>query len=112
MSLESANKFVADIKAGKVEFDITKVQGVSDHDAAMKHVLDLGYDFTAEEMIEALNTSNFHGKKISMAGAEAVAGGSTVQWVEAGAGIAGGTGAVAGVQQQQLLALLLAPDIN
>ena len=61
----------------------------------MKHVLDLGYDFTAEEMIEALNTSNFHGKKISMAGAEAVAGGSTVQWVEAGAGIAGGTGGVA-----------------
>ena len=36
MSLESANKFVADIKAGKVEFDIAKVQGVSDHDAAMK----------------------------------------------------------------------------
>ena len=91
MSLESANKCLEDLKAGKVDFDIKQLSGVTDHDAAMKQILALGYDFTPEEMLEATNASNFHGKKISMAGAEAVAGGKTVDWVAAGG--AGGTAA-------------------
>lgn len=95
MSLESANQCLADMKAGKVDFDINEVKGVNDHSAAMKHIHDLGYDFTPEEMIEALNASDIHGKKISMAGAEAVAGGSTVEWVGAGGGAAGGAAAAA-----------------
>ena len=93
MSLESANKCLADMKAGKVDFDIDQVKGVSDHSAAMKHIHDLGYDFSPEEMVEALNASDIHGKKITMAGAEAVAGGSTVEWVGAGGGAAGGVAA-------------------
>ena len=95
MSLESANKCLADMKAGEVNFDIDKLVGVTDHDAAMKHIISLGYDFTAEEMLEATNASNFHGKKITMAGAEAVAGGSAVGWTEAGGAGAAGAGAAA-----------------
>ena len=93
MSIESATKCLDDLKAGKVDFDIKQVTGVTDHDAAMKHILALGYDFTPEEMIEATNASNYHGKKISMAGAEAVAGGKTVGWVSAGGAAAGGAAA-------------------
>ena len=91
MSLESAKKCLDDLKAGKVDFDASLVVGVSDHDAAMKHIHSLGYDFTPEEMLQASEESNFHGKKITMAGAEAVAGGSAVGWTTAGA-----TGAAAG----------------
>ena len=88
MSLESANKFLADMKAGKVGLDISKVTNVSDHAAAMKYIHSFGYDFTEEEVLQAMNDSNLHGKKISMAGAEAVAGGRTVEWVAAGGAVA------------------------
>ena len=80
MSLESANKCLEDLKAGKVDFDIKQLSGVTDHDAAMKHILALGYDFTREEMLEATNASNFHGKKITIEGAQAIAGGSSAMW--------------------------------
>ena len=88
MSLDSANKFLADVKAGKVGLDISKVNNVTDHAAAMKYIHSFGYDFTEEEMLQAMNDSNMHGKKISMAGAEAVAGGSTSQWVSSGGAVA------------------------
>ena len=88
MSLDSANKFLADMKAGKVGLDISKVTNVSDHAAAMKYIHSFGYDFTEEEVLQAMNDSNLHGKKISMAGAEAVAGGRTVEWVAAGGAVA------------------------
>ena len=88
MSLDSANKFLADMKAGKVCLDISKVTNVTDHAAAMKYIHSFGYDFTEEEMLQAMNDSNMHGKKISMAGAEAVAGGRGVGWGIAGAGAA------------------------
>ena len=84
MSLDSANKFLSDSKAGKVGIDIPKVTNVSDHAAAMKYIHSFGYDFTEEELLQAINDSNFHGKKISMAGAEAVAGGSACGWTAAG----------------------------
>ena len=80
MSLESANKFLTDSKAGKVGIDISKVTDVTDHAAAMKYIHSFGYDFTEQEMLQAINESNFHGKKITMAGAEAVAGGSSSTW--------------------------------
>ena len=96
MSIESAHKCLEDLKAGKVDFDVKQIANVSDHDAAMKHILALGYDFTPEEMLEATNASNFHGKKISMAGAEAVAGGKTVDWVAAGGAGASGAAAAGG----------------
>ena len=38
MTLESAKKCLDDLKAGKVDFDPSKIVGVSDHDAAMKHI--------------------------------------------------------------------------
>ena len=88
MSLESAKKCLDDLKAGKVDFDPSKIVGVSDHDAAMKHIHSLGYDFTPEEMLQASEESNFHGKKITMAGAEAVAGGNAAGWTGAAAGAA------------------------
>ena len=88
MSLDSANKFLADMKAGKVGIDISKVTNVTDHAAAMKYIHSFGYDFTEEEVLQAMNDSNLHGKKISMAGAEAVAGGRTVEWVAAGGAVA------------------------
>ena len=81
MSLESAKKCLDDLKTGEIDFDTSKVFGVSDHDAAMKHIHSLGYDFTPEEMLQASEETNLHGKKITMAGAEAVAGGSTAYWV-------------------------------
>ena len=93
MSLDSANKFLADMKAGKVGLDISKVTNVIDHAAAMKYIHSFGYDFTEEEMLQAMNDSNLHGKKISMAGAEAVAGGRGVGWGIAGAGAAAGAAA-------------------
>ena len=80
MSIESAHKCLDDLKAGKVDFDIKQITNVSDHNAAMKHILSLGYDFTPEEMLEATNASNFHGKKISIEGAQAIAGGSSAMW--------------------------------
>ena len=89
MSLESAKKCLDDLKAGKVDFDPSMVVGVSDHDAAMKHIHSLGYDFTPEEMLQASEESNFHGKKITMAGAEAVAGGNAAGWTAKGAAVAG-----------------------
>ena len=58
----------------------------------MKHIHSLGYDFTPEEMLQASEESNFHGKKIMMAGAEAVAGGSSMGWA-AGGGVAGSAAA-------------------
>ena len=76
------------MKAGKVGIDISKVTNVTDHAAAMKYIHSFGYDFTEEEMLQAMNDSNMHGKKISMAGAEAVAGGKTVEWVAAGGAVA------------------------
>ena len=88
MSLDSANKFLSDMKAGKVGLDISKVTNVTDHAAAMKYIHSFGYDFTEEEVLQAMNDSNMHGKKISMAGAEAVAGGKTVEWVAAGGAVA------------------------
>ena len=93
MSLESAKQFLADAKAGKVGIDVSKVTGVTDHQAAMKYIHSFGYDFTEEEMIQA--TSDFHGKKISMEGAEAVAGGRAVEWASAGATAAGAGAAAA-----------------
>ena len=95
MSLESAKKCLEDLKAGKVDFDVSKLVGVSDHSAAMNHIHDLGYDFTPEEMLQATEESNFHGKKITMAGAEAVAGGNAVEWVGAGGGVAAGAAGAA-----------------
>ena len=90
MSLDSANKFLSDSKAGKVDLDISKVTNVTDYAAAMKYIHSFGYDFTEQELLQAINDTNFHGKKISMAGAQAVAGGSTTAWVETvGAGAAG-----------------------
>ena len=89
MTLESAKKCLDDLKAGKVDFDPSKIVGVSDHDAAMKHIHSLGYDFTPEEMLQASEESNFHGKKITMAGAEAVAGGNAAGWTAKGAAVAG-----------------------
>jgi hypothetical protein len=98
MSLDSAKKFIADAKSGKVNFDLAQVFKVSDHSAAMAHVIGLGYDFTESEMLEALNSSDMHKNQITMAGAEAIAGGSTVAWVGAGSGGGGAaaTGAAAG----------------
>ena len=93
MSLESAKKCLDDLKAGKVDFDTSMVVGVSDHDAAMKHIHSLGYDFTPEEMLQASEESNFHGKKITMAGAEAVAGGNAAGWTAKAAGVAGAAAA-------------------
>ena len=83
MSLDSANKFLADMKAGKVGLDISKVTDVTDHAAAMKYIHSFGYDFTEEEMLQAMNDSNMYGKKITMADAEAVAGGNAVEFVGA-----------------------------
>ena len=81
MSLESANKFLSDVKAGKVGLDLSKVTNVTDHAAAMKYIHSFGYDFTEDEVLQAINDTNHLGKKITMAGAEAVAGGSAVGWV-------------------------------
>ena len=88
MTLESANKFLEDMKAGKVGVDISKVTNVTDHAAAMKYIHSFGYDFTEEEILQAMNDSKMHGKKVSMAGAEAVAGGRAVEWVAATGGAA------------------------
>ena len=90
MSLESANKFLADCKAGKIGIDISKVTNVSDHAAAMKYIHSFGYEFTEQEMLQAINNTNFHGKKITMAGAEAVAGGDSAYWASVGAGATAG----------------------
>ena len=95
MSFDFANKFLADVKAWKVGLDISKVNNVTDHAAAMKYMHSFGYDFTEEEMLQALNDLNMHGKKISMAGAEAVAGGSTNQWVSSGGAVAAATASAA-----------------
>ena len=94
MSLDSANKFLSDVKAGKVSIDVSKVTNVTDHEAALKYIHSFGYDFTPEEALQAMNDANTHGKKVSMAGAEAVAGGKTVEWVAAG-GAAAAAGACA-----------------
>ena len=83
MSLESANKFLTDSKAGKVGIDISKVTNVTDHAAAMKYIHSFGYDFTEPEMLQALNDTNSRSKTISMADAEEIAGGSASHEEEA-----------------------------
>ncbi|MDC3044311.1 Nif11-like leader peptide family natural product precursor [bacterium] len=95
MTLESAKNFLDDLYAGTVDFDASKIINVSDHDAAMKHIHSLGYDFTPEEMLQASEESNFHGKKITMSGEEAVAGGSPSDWLRGEAVAVSAAGAAA-----------------
>ena len=95
MTLESAKKYLDDLKAGKVDFDPLKIDDVSNHDAAMKHIHSMGYDFTPEELLQASEESNFHGKKITMSGEEAVAGGSASDWLRGGAVAVSAAGAAA-----------------
>ena len=75
------------MKAGKVGLDISKVTNVTDHAAAMKYIHSFGYDFTEEEMLQAMNDSNMYGKKITMADAEAVAGGNAAESIVMGAAV-------------------------
>ena len=88
MSLESAHQFLDDVKTGKSEIDMKELEAIEKDSDKLNHVLSKGYDFTAEEVIEASNESNFHGKKITMEGAQLVAGGKAVNWTIGGAGCA------------------------
>ena len=81
MSLESARQFLDDVKTGKSEIDMKEIEAIEKNSDKLNHVLSKGYDFTAEEVIEASNKSNFHGKKITMEGAQLVAGGTAVNWI-------------------------------
>lgn len=81
MSLESAKEFYKDVTAGKVKIDLSNMVN-GDPAAAMTYAHSHGYDFTESEMLEALK---HNGKSISMAQAEAVAGGNSSGWAGAGA---------------------------
>jgi hypothetical protein len=91
MSLESAKAFYNDVTSGKVKVDLSKMVN-GDPAAAMTYAHSHGYDFTESEMLEALK---HNGKSISMAQAEAVAGGDASTWTGAGVGAAAGGAACA-----------------
>ena len=96
MSLESAHQFLDDVKTGKSEIDMKELEAIEKDSDKLNHVLSKGYDFTAEEVIEASNESNFHGKKITMEGAQLVAGGKAVDWVTGPTSTAAAIGACCG----------------
>jgi predicted ribosomally synthesized peptide with nif11-like leader len=91
MSLDSAKAFYSDITSGKVKLDISKMVS-GDPAAAMAYAHSHGYDFTEDEMLEALK---HNGKSISMEQAEAVAGGDASTWTGASVGAAAGGAACA-----------------
>lgn len=91
MTLESAKSFYKDVTSGKVKIDLRKMVN-GDHVAAMAYAHSHGYDFTESEMLEALT---HNGKSITMAQAEAVAGGDASTWSGAGVGAAAGAAACA-----------------
>jgi hypothetical protein len=75
MSLDSALSFYDDVASGKIALDFSNIDS-SDHHAMMAYAHSFGYDFTEDEMLEALNQN---GASITMEEAEAIAGGNKQQ---------------------------------
>ena len=71
MTLDSAKAFYNDVSAGLIALDPAKMTG-EDHSAIMAYAHSFGYDFTEEEMLEALEQN---GLSLTIEEAEAIAGG-------------------------------------
>lgn len=71
MSVESAKKLLDDMTSGTIQVNEQKLTGV-DPSVAKAYIQSLGYDFTKEEMMEAMSD---HGISMSIEEAELIAGG-------------------------------------
>ena len=71
MTLDSAKAFYNDVSTGLIALDPAKMTG-EDHAAIMAYAHSFGYDFTEEEMLEALEQN---GLSLTIEEAEAIAGG-------------------------------------
>jgi hypothetical protein len=71
MSVESARSFYKDVSSGKVEVEASIMTG-GDKASIKTYVQSLGYDFTDDELREALRENEV---TMSMEEAEAIAGG-------------------------------------
>ncbi len=92
MSVESAKAFIAKLES---DADLrSKVEGAADDSAKRAVAKAAGFDFTREEMKTAVGSHSTKGE-LSEDQLTAVAGGSTPDWINAGATAVGAAAAAA-----------------
>lgn len=91
MSVQAAKDFVAKVKEDKSLAD--SLEAASDDDARRKIASDAGFNFTKDEMKEALSEGG--SKQLSDDDLDTVAGGASAAWVGAAAGGVGAGAAAA-----------------
>ncbi len=89
MSVQSAKDFVAKIHGDKSLED--SLESAANDDARKKIAADSGFDFTRDEMREALSVQG--GRQLSDSDLDTVAGGSSATWVSTGTSAAVGAAA-------------------
>ncbi len=91
MSVQAAKDFIVKIKQDKSLAD--SLESAGDDDARRKIAAEAGFDFTRDDIKEALSEGS--SKQLSDDDLDSVAGGSAGGWIAAGVGAAGAVGGAA-----------------
>ena len=77
MSKSDATRFLADLTSGKLVIDATDILSKGSHTDMHEYAQSYGYDFTKEEILDAVKQQEIFGSEVTEEDMESIAGGST-----------------------------------